>query len=434
MILFPNLWARKKTKRPMAKAKRQMEYPSNFAAWFACLSSPKTKPPEQGNLMLMRDVAVVGAGPAGLYAAYRLASAGLGVTVFDAQESVGENAVCSGVIGEEAFVRFGLPARTVVNRIYAIRAVSPAGRTLEYGSATPLARVVDKAEFNRDLASLARSAGAELCSGRLVESIAREKPGTVLQFRSRHGAKGKMRARVSVIASGVAGSLNGALGLVKPREFLRAVQADIPLGKDGIANPTEIYVGRSVAPGAFGWKIPLGHGRVRLGLMCLEDPRPYFSALLRRVAPGLESGEVKVRQKPIGQMPVGNCVAERIVAVGEAAVHVKTSTGGGIYFGLLSAEMAAEVILRAFRNGDFSVHTLGEFERFWRSAFGIELWAGYLARRLAARLSDSLIERTFDRAKGMDLLSRLSENLRFDWHHKAILASIGGLFGPANGV
>jgi len=48
-----------------------------------------------------------------------------------------------------------------------------------------------------------------------------------------------------------------------------------------------------------------------------------------------------------------------------------------------------------------------------------------------ARLSDSLIERAFDRAKGIDLLSRLNGNLRFDWHHKAILACIRGLFAPA---
>jgi flavin-dependent dehydrogenase len=294
--------------------------------------------------------------------------------------------------------------------------------------------VVDKAEFNRDLANLARSGGAELCLGRWVEAIACEKPGVVLQFRSRQGAVGKIRARVAVIASGVGGSLNAPLGLVKPREFLRAVQADIPLGKDGASNPTEVYVGRSVAPGAFAWKIPLGHGRVRVGLMSLEEPRRHFSALLRRVAPGLDGSEAKVRQKAIGQMPVGNCVAERIVVIGEAAVHVKTLTGGGIYFGLLSAEMAAEVILRAFRKGDFSVDTLGEFERFWHAAFGIELWAGYLARRLAACLSDSLIERAFDRAKGIDLLSRLNGKLKFDWHRDAILASMRGLFGPAPGV
>jgi geranylgeranyl reductase family protein len=381
--------------------------------------------------MLMRDVAVIGAGPAGLYAAYRLGSAGLGVTVLDAQERIGENAVCSGVIGEEAFARFALPNRAVLNRIYCIQAVSPAGRTLEYRSPTPLARVVDKAEFNRDLASVARSAGAEVCSGRLVEAIERERHGVLLRFRSRQRVVGDIRARVAVIAAGVNGTLNRALGLVKAREFLQAIQADIPLGKDGASNPTEVYVGRSVAPGAFGWKIPLGHGRVRVGLMCVEEPRPYFSALLQRVAPGMDRREAKVGQKAIGQMPVGNCVAERIVAIGEAAAHVKTSTGGGIYFGLLSAEMASEVILRAFQKGDFGLHSLGEFERFWRAAFGNELWAGYLARKLAARLCDTFIERAFDRAKGIDLVGRLNGKLNFDWHHKAILASIRSLI-PKN--
>jgi len=385
-------------------------------------------------MAVMRDVAVIGAGPAGLYAAYQLASAGLEVTVLDAQERIGENAVCSGVIGEEAFVRFGLPVRPVLNHICCIQAVSPAGRRLEYRSATPLARVVDKAEFNRALANLARSAGAELCSGRFVDAIEREKDGVLLHFRSRQQAVRRLRARAAVIASGVNGSLNRALGLVKPHEFLHAIQADIPLGKDGAANPTEVYVGRSVAPGAFGWKIPLGQGRVRVGLMCGEDPRRYFAALLQRVAPGLDRGGAKVREKSIGQMPVGSCVRERILAIGEAAAHVKTSTGGGIYFGLLSAEMASAVLLRAFRKGDFSIHTLGEFERFWRAAFGLELWTGYLGRKLAACLTDGLTERVFDRAQGIGLLSRLKGNLTFDWHHQAILASIRGLFAPAAGA
>jgi hypothetical protein len=93
--------------------------------------------------------------------------------------------------------------------------------------------------------------------------------------------------------------------------------------------------------------------------------------------------------------------------------------------------MASEVILRAFRKGDFSIHTLGEFERFWRAAFGRELWIGYFARKLAARLSDSLVEQAFERAKGIDLPGRLNGNLNFDWHGKAILASIRRLLAPA---
>jgi hypothetical protein len=41
------------------------------------------------------------------------------------------------------------------------------------------------------------------------------------------------------------------------------------------------------------------------------------------------------------------------------------------------------------------------------------------------------MERAFERAQGIDLLSRLKEKLSFDWHHQAILASIRGLFATA---
>ena len=71
------------------------------------------------------------------------------------------------------------------------------------------------------------------------------------------------------------------------------------------------------------------------------------------------------------------------VAAGEAAGHIKTTTGGGIYYGLLSAELVADVVTRAFRTSSFSSRTLGEFERYWRSAFGNELMVGYFARKLA---------------------------------------------------
>src|SRR4029077_18003470 len=126
-------------------------------------------------------------------------------------------------------------------------------------------------------------------------------------------------------------------------------------GKDGAAHPTELYVGRSVAPGAFAWKIPLGQGRVRVGLMAEENPRPYFKALLKRVAPQLDQKKIVPQQKAICQVPVGKCVADRIVVIGEAAGHVKTFTGGGIYYGLLSADIAAETVLRAFQRGEFTV-------------------------------------------------------------------------------
>ncbi len=377
----------------------------------------------------MKDLIIVGGGPAGLHAAYKLASAGLDVSLFDAQGEIGERAVCSGVIGIEAFSRFDLPKTSVLNTIKKVQAISPSGRKIQHNGEEPLAHVVNKAEFNRDLASRAVSAGAEMRLGQFVESIEQKKQGVVVRYRSKGGRQQEHeKARAVIIASGVNRSLTEKLGLVRPRDFLRGIQADIPLGKDGMWRPTRIYVGQAVAPGAFGWKIPLGHGRVRVGLMSSEDPRPYFKKLLGKVAPQLRRDQYKISQKVITQWPHGKCYADRTLVIGEAAGHIKTTTGGGIYYGLLSAEMAADVIIRAFSRNDFSEQALSSFETYCRSTFNRELETGYFFRRMIAKLPDSLLNKTFEKASAIDLFGRLDGHLIFDWHYKAIIVAIQNLF------
>ncbi len=375
----------------------------------------------------MRDVVVVGAGPAGLHAAYRLAAAGIDVVLLEARAQIGEGAICSGVIGEEAFARFDLPSDSLLTKIRCIQAISPQGRTLEHRTYVPLAGVVDKGGFNRALGRRARAVGVEICTGRFVESLEPTRSSVVLRFRSRHESSGTLMARVAVIASGLNCSLNRVLGLAQPRQVLKAIQGDVMLPTGDPSAPTRVYVGQSVAPGAFGWAIPLGNGKSRLGVMTEHSPKPYFKALLRRVAPTLDECQVDTCQKGIAQAPVGRCVADRILAIGEAAGHVKTSTGGGIYYGLLSADFAAEVILRAFQKGDFTSNVLADFERYWRTKFGNELLVGYFARNLAARFPDSVIEKVFEEASASNLLARLNGRLKFDWHYRALLETLRSL-------
>ena len=126
--------------------------------------------------------------------------------------------------------------------------------------------------------------------------------------------------------------------------------------------------------------------------MTRTNPDPYFAKLVRRIAPKLIFQHCGSTARELPKRPWAAAWSERVIAAGEAAGHIKTTTGGGIYYGLLSAELVADVLIRAFRNKNFSTRTLGEFERYWRSAFGNELMVGYFARKLASHFTDGQID------------------------------------------
>jgi geranylgeranyl reductase family protein len=382
----------------------------------------------------LKDVVVIGAGPTGIHAAFLLALAGLDVALIEAQGRVGDRAICSGVVGDEAFARFDLPRQPILSDIRCIQAMSPGGRKLEYRTDGPLAQVIDKGEFNRALAQRAVNAGVDLRLGCWVNSLVVEKHAVDIQYRTSQSESANLRAQVAIITTGVNGSLNHALGLAHPRQFLRALQAELTLPPNGHGNATRVFVGQGVAPGAFGWEIPLGNNRWRVGLMTEHNPDPYFAKLLQRVSPQADISTLRIDRKGIAQAATGCCVVERVVAAGEAAGHIKTTTGGGIYYGLLSAELAADVVIRAFRSKNFSVRTLGEFERYWRSTFGNELMVGYFARKLASHFTDGQIDSFFDAANATDLLVRLNGRLKFDWHHRALLATLRSLLTLPGGM
>lgn len=101
---------------------------------------------------------------------------------------------------------------------------------------------------------------------------------------------------------------------------------------------------------------------------------------------------------------------------------MKPITGGGIYFGLLSADIAAEILKRALENEDLSAKSLAGYQRGWKKDLGKEVKDGYRARRIYEKLSDGQVDRLMDVALEKGIIDALVEadDLSFDWHGKAV--------------
>src|SRR5512138_2276682 len=89
------------------------------------------------------DVLIVGGGPAGLYAAERIARLGHGVLVCEEHGTIGQPVHCTGILAAETFGEFDLPRESVLNTLRAARFVSPSGLVVEYATPTPIATVID---------------------------------------------------------------------------------------------------------------------------------------------------------------------------------------------------------------------------------------------------------------------------------------------------
>ncbi len=369
----------------------------------------------------MHDVIVVGGGHVGLYTAARLAGLGLKVLLLDQKKSIGEHIVCTGIIGEEAFRRFDLPTDTVLGRIGQVRFFSPFGSSFDYSPPEVLARVVDRPRFNQHFARLAMAAGAQIKTGARVEGIWVKRDSVKIRVIEGEASESTHEAQVLVLATGVNYKLFQWVGLRAPESFLGGAQIHIPYQNE---DWTSVYVGREVALGSFAWVVPLETGIARVGLLSERNPHSYLKSLLDQIRPGWRDdiGEKGIDLRPVVQAPLERTHADRVLVVGEAAGQIKTTTGGGIYYGLLGSEMAVETLKDAFRKNCFTANALSPYDRKWKKAIGEELRLGCYFRKLFSKLTDEQIEELFDRMIQEEILNLAHREAEFDWHKSVILS------------
>jgi len=390
-------------------------------------------PGKQGRDMLRCDVVVIGAGPTGCYSACELARCGYDVLLVEEHQRVGEPQHCTGVIGLEAFRQFDLPRECVRVTMSRARFYSPAGEWIEVEAGEPQAVAVDRAELDRALAQRAVQAGVRLALGVRAVGLSSDDDGVSVRLDGQNGA-GLVRARLCVAATGVAGALLQQAGLALRQQWMLGARVEVEANR---LECTEIYFGRQTAPGGFAWAVPVGNGKARVGLL----GRGTSAAQLRRfvssraLAEKVSMNGDKIQCRPI---PLGACrpsFGPSVMAVGDAAGQVKTTTGGGIYYGLMGAQAAVETACQAFSRGDFSRDFLSRYERRWIQRIGGEQRMGMVFRKIGSALPDSQIDALFRVLRVTGMSRRLAAGAHFDWHAgRTLMATAAGMAARAFGV
>jgi digeranylgeranylglycerophospholipid reductase len=380
------------------------------------------------------DSIVIGAGPVGSYAAQQLAGYGYKVAVIEEHERVGEPMQCTGIIGVECFERFHLPTSSVLREANSAKFFSPSGKIIRLQSERPQAYIIDRSAFDRQLADAAAGQGTKYFTSCRAHSIA------VMADRLRISTDTgeTFDSRTAVIASGFYSKLAQKLGLEKFGDFITGAQAEVNIKEGSTLEEIELYLDQDLAPGFFAWLVPTSPQRALAGLFSRKTPRKHLQRFIKTLFDQgrIASPEADIMHGGIPLKPLGKTYCKRVILAGDAAGQVKPTTGGGVYYGMICAQLTADTLKTAFTKNDFSERSMSGYQKAWQKEIGRELRNGYYARRIYEKFSNQIIDQLFDISlkKGLHEIINESSDISFDWHSRAfseiIKQAVPRLFKP----
>lgn len=310
-----------------------------------------------GKSGLIYDLAIVGAGPAGLAVAIRAAGRGLRAIVLDRAQGIPDKACGEGLMPQ------------------GVRQLESLGALEGLGEAQPFAGIRYTQEDGSTVASRFRS-GNGLGIRRTVLEAALTARALALGAEIRRGAQGSLRslcetreqielrleeglvvARLAVAADGLHSTLRRLAGLDPPAAKASRVQQRFGLRRHFALSPWSDLVEVNWSRGVEAYVTPVGPKTVNLAFLWhdvasagFDDQLARFPALAERV------GGAQVLSEARGAGPLAQRVPlrakGRVALVGDAAGYVDAITGQGLSLAFASATRLVEALPVAGLEGD----------------------------------------------------------------------------------
>jgi flavin-dependent dehydrogenase len=293
------------------------------------------------------DVAVIGAGLAGLQCARLLANRGLRVALLDRKRSVGDAIHTTGIFVRKTWEDFALPDEQLGKPIRRVTLYSPSRRALHLEADHDEFRVGRMSWIYVYLLEQCSRAGVTWMPASRVTAIAGT---TVVTDRQ------SIEARFVIGADGPRSTVARALALDANEEMLVGVEEVMASTTNGQPE-LHCYLDPRLAPGYIAWVVDDGV-EAHVGVAGYPDRFEPNSALVKfKQIAGRIAGATLERRG--GLIPVGGMLRRiactRGLLVGDAAGAVSPLTAGGLDAALRLSRFAAEVTETYLATGDEAV-------------------------------------------------------------------------------
>jgi geranylgeranyl reductase family protein len=379
------------------------------------------------------DVAIAGAGPVGLTLAKIIANNGYNVIILEEHSEVGIPQHCTGKITINALNDLQLKTTGALQKVKSATFYSPGLASFTVKREEVQALILNRRQFDQDLAKQALKAGANLFTNSRVKKFRVTSDNVIVSFDQKSTSQ-KIYCRLVVGADGATSVIVKMAGLHSrtPNTMRMGVQREIS-NIHTIPEGVELYLGQAWAPGFFAWIVPTGDETARVGLAVPLNRSKSAFKFLDAFMENHPLVKEKLRKYRVSRqiahvIPVGGVlkrtVSDGVLCVGDAARQIKSTTGGGLYYGIACAQMAGDAVSRALGNSDCGVlkgQGLIIYEKKWREKFEKEIAFSVKARAFLDSLSEEEVDYLFEIIKSdASLIKRIEIDGDIDYQSRVI--------------
>ncbi len=351
------------------------------------------------------EILIVGAGPVGCYTAKLLKESGYNKTVIlEEHTTVGRPVQCAGIVSKNLIhlLQSFISDESILNQINGFNIIYPGVKNF-FIKIPKVAVIVDREKFDQ---SIARDLNVEY--NQRVSSII--KKSNRYHVKTTNG--NNYKADILIGADGP-DSLVRRFLLNNYRnnkddnrdiktKYYYGMQYQIQLRENyQLFSNDIVQVFFEGDTPFFIWMIPKNGTSLPLGIISNNGKKKLDRFIINKKIQG-DIMDVITGKIPIGLIPT---YYENIALVGDAACQIKPLTGGGLSYGIQSAQMLVNCIKE---------QQLDKYDKVWKRRFGREIKFGLRARKIYENLDRTQRKKVFNLFR--DNTHLIEEVVNFDHH------------------